>query len=42
VADDLRRRLQADFAPDVERLSGMLGRDMAALWWPERSRRVAA
>ena len=33
IADDLRRRLEDDFAPDVARLSELLGRDMAGLWF---------
>lgn len=28
----LRRRLEADFAPEIERLSRLLGRDLAILW----------
>jgi hypothetical protein len=33
VPIELRRRLEAEFAPDVERLSGLLGQDLAALWF---------
>lgn len=32
----LRAQLQAEFAPDVARLSALLGRDMAALWWGQQ------
>jgi len=30
---ELRDRLRAEMRPDVERLSELLGRDMAAYWW---------
>ena len=33
VPAELRRRLEAEFAPDVELLSGLLGQDLAALWF---------
>ena len=33
VPVELRRRLEAEFAPDVELLSGLLGQDLAALWF---------
>jgi len=33
LSPELRRRLEEEFAPDVARLSEMLGRDLAALWW---------
>jgi hypothetical protein len=33
IPDHVRTQLQADLMPDVERLSAMLGRDMAAFWF---------
>ena len=33
VSPALRRRLEDEFAPDVARLSEMLGRDLGALWF---------
>lgn len=33
ISVELRRRLEDDFAPDVARLSSLLGRDMAQLWF---------
>lgn len=33
LSPELRRRLEDDFAPDVARLSGLLGRDMSQLWF---------
>jgi hypothetical protein len=33
IPDDVRRELQADLLPDVNRLSSMLGRDMAGFWF---------
>jgi hypothetical protein len=33
LAPAQRRRLEDDFAPDVARLSGLLGRDMSELWF---------
>lgn len=33
MSPELRQRLEQDFAPDVARLSALLGRDMAAFWW---------
>ncbi len=33
LSPNLRRRLEDDFAPDVARLSSLLGRDMAQLWF---------
>ena len=33
VSDALRRRLQAELAPDIAHLSELLGRDMSALWF---------
>lgn len=33
LAPELRRRLQAELAPDVQRLSQLLGRDMTAYWF---------
>jgi len=33
LAPDVRRRLEEDFAPDVARLSSLLGRDMSQLWF---------
>lgn len=36
VPDELRRRLEAGFAPDVARLSGLLGRDVASVWFGDR------
>jgi hypothetical protein len=36
----LRRRLEQEFAPDVARLSELLGRDLAEVWW-QASRREA-
>lgn len=33
LSPELRARLEQDFAPDVARLSELLGRDLAALWW---------
>lgn len=33
LAPELRRRLEDDFAPDVARLSSLLGRDMSQLWF---------
>ena len=41
VPAELRRRLEAEFAPDVARLSELLGRDVAAVWFgaqPETSK----
>ena len=32
----LRRRLEAQFTPDVERLSALVGRDLAAMWFGAR------
>ena len=38
LSRDLRRRLQAEFAPEVDRLGRLLGRDLASIWWsPPRS-----
>lgn len=31
---ELRRQLEQEFAADVARLSVMLGRDLASVWWP--------
>ena len=36
VPAELRRRLEAEFAPDVARLSELLGRDVAAIWFGPR------
>jgi hypothetical protein len=33
LTPELRRRLEDDFAPDVARLSSLLGRDMSELWF---------
>lgn len=33
ISPDLRRRLEDEFAPDVARLSELLGRDVGALWF---------
>jgi hypothetical protein len=33
----LRLQLQEEFAPEVEALSGLLGRDLAQLWWATSS-----
>lgn len=33
LAEDLRRSLQAELRPDVERLSGLLGRDLVTEWF---------
>lgn len=33
LSAELRRRLEDDFAPDVARLSALLGRDMSQLWF---------
>ncbi len=33
VAPELRRQLEREFTPDVDRLSELLGRDLARLWW---------
>jgi hypothetical protein len=33
LAPELRRRLEEDFAPDVARLSSLLGRDLSQLWF---------
>jgi len=33
VPVELRRRLEAEFTPDVARLSGLLGRDVASVWF---------
>ncbi len=33
LPDELRRRLENEFEPDVARLNELLGRDMGALWW---------
>lgn len=33
VPDSLRRRLEAEFAPDVDRLSELLGHDVASVWF---------
>jgi hypothetical protein len=30
---ELRRQLEAEFAPDVERLGQLLGRDLLTLWF---------
>jgi len=37
VDPELRRSLEAEFRPDIERLSEMIGRDLVALWFGERS-----
>jgi hypothetical protein len=37
VPAELRRRLEQEFAPDVARLSGLIGRDVAALWFGQRT-----
>jgi hypothetical protein len=34
MREDTRRRLEAHFRDDVARLSGLLGRDLVALWYP--------
>lgn len=36
MSAELRRQLEAHFAPDVARLSDLVGRDLAALWWGAR------
>ena len=36
VPEELRRRLEAEFAPDVARLSELLGRDVASVWFGSR------
>jgi hypothetical protein len=33
LSQELRRRLEEELAPDVARLSDLLGRDLAAFWW---------
>jgi sulfotransferase family protein len=33
ISPELRRRLQDEFRPDVQRLSGLLGRDMVEFWF---------
>ena len=33
LSPELRRRLEEDFAPDIARLSSLLGRDMSLLWF---------
>lgn len=35
---ELRRRLEDELLPDVERLSGMLNRDLASVWFPAADR----
>ena len=37
VAHDLRRRLEAELRPDVDRLSDLLGRDLVSFWFGQRS-----
>lgn len=39
---ELRRELEEEFADDVARLSQLLGRDLAALWWKSRAARPPA
>jgi hypothetical protein len=34
---NLMLQLQEEFAPEVEALSGLLGRDLAQLWWATSS-----
>ena len=33
MSEDLRRQLESEFTPDVERLGEMLGRDLTSLWF---------
>jgi hypothetical protein len=37
IGEGVRRQLEADLRPDVDRLSEMLGRDMAAFWFGDPS-----
>jgi hypothetical protein len=36
VPEPLRQKLEREFAPDVARVSELLGRDLAQLWWRSR------
>jgi hypothetical protein len=42
VSPRLRERLEAELAPDVAKLSELLGRDMAAFWFGEAAQNAAA
>ena len=42
ISVELRQRLEDDFAPDVARLSALLGRDMAQLWFGRPAAQSAA
>jgi hypothetical protein len=42
VSRELRERLEAELAPDVARLSELLGRDMASVWFGGKHERAAA
>ncbi len=33
IAPEVRRALEAEFAPDIAHLSELLGRDLTSLWW---------
>lgn len=37
IPPELRRRLEEEFAPDVERLGALLGRDLGSVWFPTRT-----
>lgn len=36
MSDDLRQRLESEFAPDVERLGQILNRDLVTLWFAKK------
>jgi hypothetical protein len=42
LAPDLRQRLEAELTPDVERLSGLLGRDLRELWFERPATAVSS
>jgi hypothetical protein len=42
VSVALRKQLEAELAPDVSRLSELLGRDMAATWFGESAQAATA
>lgn len=35
IDPEVRRQLESDFAPDVSRVSDLVGRDLGAVWWSE-------
>lgn len=42
LRDDVRARLHAELAPDIERLSALLGRDLSASWRAGRDRPIVS